>query len=303
MNAEIAIIIKDLHKYYGRVHALRGVNLQVKSGEIFGFLGPNGAGKTTTIRCMLDLIRPQQGTIEVLGLNPQKQAVQVQAHTGYLPGELNLEPNLRVREVLRYLADLRGNKIDWQYARSLAQQLELDLAIPIKNLSKGNKRKVGVVQALMPRAQLLLLDEPTAGLDPLMQQVVYRLLHQAKAEGTTIFFSSHIISEVEAIAERVAIIRKGVITEEVMPAQLASMAVRKVQVQFKQALKGSVFEKLKGIQVVRQDNAHKITFRVEGDIDRLIKVLAKYSVRNLETEHPSLEEIFLEYYKNGKEVV
>lgn len=112
MNAEIAIIIKDLHKYYGSVHALRGVNLQVKSGEIFGFLGPNGAGKTTTIRCILDLIRPQQGTIEVLGLNPQKQAVQVQAHTGYLPGELNLEPNLRVREVLRYLADLRGNKID-----------------------------------------------------------------------------------------------------------------------------------------------------------------------------------------------
>jgi len=176
MSDQVAIKTQGLAKAYGKVQALRGVDLEVRRGEIFGFLGPNGAGKTTTIRCLLDLIRPQAGTIRVLGLDPQVDPVAVRARTGYLPGELSMEANSKVETALRYLNDLRGNKSDWAYVRQLAAGLELDLTMQIKNLSKGNKQKVGLVQALMSRPELLLLDEPTSGLDPLMQQVVYRLL-------------------------------------------------------------------------------------------------------------------------------
>jgi len=165
-----AIEIRNLYKSYGKVEALRGVNIDV-AGELFGFLGPNGAGKTTTIRCILDMIRPQSGSIHVFGLDPQKDSIAVHAQVGYLPGELNLESNLRVKSALRYFTELRGNNVEWDYVRQFAQRLDLDLDMPIKNLSKGNKQKVGLVQALMHRSQLLLMDEPTSGLDPLMQQV------------------------------------------------------------------------------------------------------------------------------------
>jgi ABC-2 type transport system ATP-binding protein len=182
MEAPLAVEIEGLTKDYGSVKALRGVNLQVKRGEIFGFLGPNGAGKTTTIRCLLDLIRPRSGRMRVLGINPAKDPVAVRSHTGYLPGELNLEGNLTVEQVLRYFSELRGRRSDLQYVRRLAGRLELDLAVAVKNLSKGNKQKVGLVQALMHRPELLLLDEPTSGLDPLMQQEVYHLLREAQEE-------------------------------------------------------------------------------------------------------------------------
>ena len=304
MDEQTAIIIKGLHKFYGKVHALRGVNLEVKRGEMYGFLGPNGAGKTTTIRCMLDLIRPQAGSIEILGMDPQKQSVEVRSQIGYLPGELSLEANVKVMEVLRYFADLRRKEVNWDYTRILTQQLELDLNLPVKNLSKGNKQKLGLVQALMPQAKILLLDEPTAGLDPLMQQVVYKTLKDAQTEGTTIFFSSHIISEVEAIADRVAVIRKGIISEEISPSQLASMTMRKVKVRFRKIIDTGPLAALEGISLVsKSDKGLDITLRVEGDMDKLIKTLARYPVNNIETLHPSLEEIFLAYYKNEKKEV
>jgi len=303
MNEQTAIIIKGLQKFYGEVHALRGVNLEVKQGEMYGFLGPNGAGKTTTIRCMLDLIRPQAGSIEILGMDPQEQAVEVRSQVGYLPGELNLEANVKVMDVLRYFADLRRKVVSWDYVKALTQRLELDLNMPVKNLSKGNKQKVGLVQALMPRAKVLLLDEPTAGLDPLMQHVVYRILKEAQTEDTTIFFSSHIISEVEAIADRVAIIRKGIIAEEIYPSQLASMTMRKIRVRFRKTVDTRPFSKLEGISLLSKGNGMDITLKVEGDMDKLIKTLAKYPVCNIETLHHSLEEIFLDYYKNGEKEV
>ena len=298
MNEQTAIIIKGLQKFYGEVHALRGVNLEVKQGEMYGFLGPNGAGKTTTIRCMLDLIRPQAGSIEILGMDPQKQAVEVRSQVGYLPGELNLEANVKVLDVLRYFADLRRKVVSWDYVKALTQRLELDLNMPVKNLSKGNKQKLGLVQALMPRAKVLLLDEPTAGLDPLMQQVVYRMLKEAQAQDTTIFFSSHIISEVETIANRVAIIRKGIIAEEINPSQLASMTMHKVKVRFRKTVDTRPLAKLGGISLLSKGNGLDITLKVEGDMDKLIKTLAKYPVSNIETLHHSLEEVFLDYYKD-----
>ena len=303
MNEQTAIIIQGLQKFYGEVHALRGVNLEVKRGEMYGFLGPNGAGKTTTIRCMLDLIRPQAGSIDILGMDPQKQPVKVRSQIGYLPGELNLETNVKVLDVLHYFADLRGKVVSWDYVRTLSQRLELDLIMPVKNLSKGNKQKIGLVQALMPRVKILLLDEPTAGLDPLMQQVVYRMLKEAQTEGTTIFFSSHIISEVEAIADRVAIIRKGIIAEEISPSQLASMTMRKVRVRFRKTVDTRPLTKLEGISLLSKGNGLDITLKVEGDMDKLIKTLAKYPVSNIETLHHSLEEVFLDYYKKEERVV
>jgi len=300
MSDQIAIKTQGLAKAYGKVQALRGVDLEVRRGEVFGFLGPNGAGKTTTIRCLLDLIRPQAGTIRVLGLDPQADPVAVRARTGYLPGELSLEANSKVEAALRYLNDLRGNKADWAYVRQLAGGLELDLTMPIKNLSKGNKQKVGVVQALMARPELLLLDEPTAGLDPLMQQVVYRLLKEARADGATVFFSSHIISEVEAIADRVAIIRAGVIVEEAEPARLADITMRRVRIRFKQPVDPGPLADVRGVLLLSHADGLSATLQVEGEIDGLIKALAGFPVSDLETDHPSLEEVFLAYYEAGQ---
>jgi ABC-2 type transport system ATP-binding protein len=301
VSHSMAIEIHGLQKAYGPVWALRGVDLQVAQREIFGFLGPNGAGKTTTIRCMLDLIRPQAGVIRVLGRDPQAEPTAVRARVGYLPGELNLEPNLRVGATLRYLAALRGNRLDWAFVRELAERLQLSLDTPVKNLSKGNKQKVGVIQALMARPELLLLDEPTSGLDPLMQQEVYRLIHQAQEGGATVFFSSHVISEVEALASRVAIIRQGRIVETVEPRHLLSMTTRRVRVRFMEPVDTAALEGLSGVALLSPGDGLSVTLQVEGAMDGLIKTLAALPVADLQTEHPSLEKLFLTYYREQEE--
>lgn len=296
MTDKIAIKTKGLIKNYGNVRALRGVDLEVNKGEIFGFLGPNGAGKTTTIRCMLDLIRPQGGSINVLGIDPQVDPVAVRAQVGYLPGELSMESNLKVENQLRYYADLRSNDLDWNYVKELANRIELDLKLAIKNLSKGNKQKVGVVQALMSRPALILMDEPTSGLDPLMQQEVYRLLREAQKEGATVFFSSHIINEVEALADRVAIIREGVIIEEAEPTDLITMEMRQVRIRFREPVDASVLAQTEGVTLISQSDGFA-TMRVEGEMDGLIKSLASYPVSDLAVDRTSLEEVFLRYYQ------
>lgn len=300
MSEETALMAQGLTKSYGQVRALRGVDLKVQRGEIFGYLGPNGAGKTTTIRCLLDLIRPDGGTVRVLGIDPQANPVAVQARTGYLPGELALDPNMMVEDTLRYFNALRGNKADWSFARQLAERLDLDLKPPIKNLSHGNKQKVGIVQALMHRPELLLLDEPTLGLDPLMQHEVLRLITEAKANGATIFFSSHIMSEVEAVAERVAIIRKGVIVEVAEPASLINRALRRAHVRFRQPVDMGPLANVPGVTLLSQDDGTSVLLQVEGEMDGLIKALAAFPVSDFETERPSLEEIFLAYYEDDQ---
>lgn len=298
MAEEFAIIAQGLHKSYGKVHALRGIDLQVRRGEIFGFLGPNGAGKTTTIRCLLDLIRPDGGTVRVLGLDPQADPVAVRARSGYLPGELQLDPNMTVADALRYFNALRGNKADWGFVRQLTARLDLDLKPAIKNLSHGNKQKVGVVQALMHRPELLLLDEPTLGLDPLMQREVLRLITEAKADGATVFFPSHIMSEVEAVAERVGIIRLGQIVEVAEPATLINRALRRASIRFKQPVDIAPLANVPGVTVLSQDDGTSVLLQVKGEMDRLVKALTAFPVSDLETERPSLEEVFLAYYKD-----
>ena len=303
MNGKKAIEVHDLHKSYGKVQALRGVNFEVREGELFGFLGPNGAGKTTTIRCMLDMIRPHSGSIRILGIDPQKDSRRVHALVGYLPGELNMEANLRVKSAIRYYSELRGNHVDPRYIAQLAERLKLDLETPIKNLSKGNKQKVGLVQALMHKPRLLLMDEPTSGLDPLMQQEVYRLLREAKKSGTTIFFSSHIINEVENLADRVAIINQGVIVEEANPGNLVKMEVRQMQIRFKGLVDASCLDEVPGVTLVSHGNGSLATVRVEGDLDRLVKALGEYPISDISLQRQSLEEVFLSYYKTAKEEV
>jgi ABC-2 type transport system ATP-binding protein len=308
----LAIQTQSLIKNYGPVRALRGVDLEVRQGEIFGFLGPNGAGKTTTIRCLLDLIRPNGGSLRVLGLDPQKQSPQVRARAGYLPGEIRLDDSMTVEATLRHLNALRGGKADWNYTRQLAERLDLDLKIQARNLSKGNKQKVGVVQALMHKPGLLLLDEPTSGLDPLIQQEVLGLIREAKQNGATVFFSSHIISEVEQVAERVGIIRQGVVVEVAETQALIKRALRRARIRFQkqEQAPGAApsrraepveamsrgLERIAGVKVLGS-NGTTVYLQIEGEMDALIKALAKFPVAEFETERPSLEEVFLAYYE------
>jgi len=300
MSEDNVIEIQGLIKSYGSVQALFGVDLEVKKGEVFGFLGPNGAGKTTTIRCMLDLIRPQGGTISVLGLNPQAEPEAIKMRVGYLPGELHLDENMTARQVFRYFNRLRGNRSNWDFIQELSDRLKLDLNTPIKNFSHGNKQKVGVVQALMHRPELVLLDEPTGGLDPLMQQEVLRMLAEAQDNGATVFFSSHIISEVQAITDRVAIIRKGKIVEVAETASLLNRSLRRVRIRFQKPTEADELLNLPGVELLTQDDGLSVLLQVEGEMDALIKTLAQYPVSDFETQRTSLEEIFLAYYE-GKE--
>jgi ABC-2 type transport system ATP-binding protein len=297
MNNQAAIYTEGLVKSYGEVRALRGVDLQVKPGEIFGFLGPNGAGKTTTIRCLLDLIRPDSGTLRVLGIDPQQDPVEVRKRVGYLPGELHLDENMNVAGALRFLNKLRKNQADWNYVRNLADRLGLDMKFQIKNLSKGNKQKVGVVQAMMHKPELLMLDEPTFGLDPLMQQEVLRLISTAREEGATVFFSSHILSEVQEIADRVGIIRRGEVIEVADTRSLINRSFRRARVLFKEAVDTDRLEGIPGVSILSRDDGMHVILQVEGEMDGLIKSLSAFPVLDFETQRPSLEEIFLAYYK------
>ena len=294
---DLAIQVRGLTKSYGKVRALCGIDLQVQRGEVFGFLGPNGAGKTTTIRCLLDMIRPDGGKAMLLGLNPQTESVAVQSRTGYLPGEMQYYDNFTVERQLRFFNDLRGGCVIWQSICTLADRLNLDLKQQIKNLSKGNKQKIGIIQALMHRPELLLLDEPTSGLDPLMQREVITLLHEANADGATIFFSSHIMSEVESVAGRVAIIRAGEIVEIAETSNLTRRTLNRLMVRFKEPVETSALENQPGVQVLYRDGGNNLTLQVAGDMEPVIRVLGTLPVLDLETERPSLEEIFMTYYK------
>ena len=298
---DFAITIDGLEKYYGSFKALHGVDLKVNRGEILGFLGPNGAGKTTTIRCMLDLIHPQGGTISVLGLNPQAEPEAIKARVGYLPGELHLDENMTAQQIFRYFNRLRGNRSNWDFIEELSDRLKLELKTPIKNFSHGNKQKVGVVQALMHRPELLLLDEPTGGLDPLIQQEVLRMLSETQDNGATVFFSSHIISEVQAVADRVAIIRAGKIVEVAETASLLNRSMRQVRIRFQQPTEAGELHKLPGVELIAKDDGLGVLLQVEGAMDTLIKTLAKYPVNDFETERTSLEEIFLAYYEGEED--
>lgn len=296
-NPELALEVRGLAKSYGKVKALRGIDLEVRRGEIFGFLGPNGAGKTTTIRCMLDMIRPDAGSIRLLGIDPQSAPVAAQTLVGYLPGEVQYYENLSAEHQLRFCADMRNGSVDWKFVQELAERLSLNMKQSIKNLSKGNKQKIGVIQALMHHPRLLLLDEPTSGLDPIMQQEVISMLREVNTAGATVFFSSHILSEVENLAERVAIIRLGEIVETAETSILTNRSIRRLMIRLKRPVSRQSLENLPGVDVLAGADDTSFTLQVSGDMEKLVKVLGDYPILDLETDHPSLEETFLTYYK------
>jgi ABC-2 type transport system ATP-binding protein len=299
---EKAIQLQGVHKSYGNVHALRGLDLVVEEGEVFGFLGPNGAGKTTTIRCMLDLIRPDAGTISVVGVNPQADPRMVKSQVGYLPGDLKLEGDFTPRGFFDYMRTLRGESDDWRTVEDLADRLDLALDKKISSLSQGNQQKVGLIQSLLGRPPLLMLDEPTLGLDPLIKQEVLNIIRETRQEGTTVFFSSHILSEVQAVADRVGIIRKGVLVEIAQTKALIDRALTRATIHFKSPAPNFAENDLENVQILRVNDDQKIyTLEITGDMEHFIKTLAGFPVRDLDIHRPSLEEVFLKYYQSEPE--
>jgi ABC-2 type transport system ATP-binding protein len=290
-----AIKTTDLTKVYGKQRGVTNLNLEVREGEIFGYLGPNGAGKTTTIRMLLDFIRPTSGSASVLGLDAQRQSVAIHQQVSYLPGEMVLYEKMTGRELLTYFANLRGG-VDWTYVNQITERLGLDISRPIHTLSKGNKQKVGLVQAFMSKPQLLILDEPTSGLDPLVQQEFNQIVLEARAAGQTIFLSSHVMAEVEAICDRVGIIRAGTLLVVDDIHALKSQAGRALDLYFGAPVPAEAFANLPHIRdlVINDSHLHCTT---TGPVDALIKAAAQFEIINIISREPDLEQIFLTYYK------
>jgi ABC-2 type transport system ATP-binding protein len=289
-----------LTKYYGKARGVIDLGLEVREGEVFGFLGPNGAGKTTTIRLLLDMIHPTRGDARVFGLDVHADSTAIKARIGNLPGELALYDKLTGKQTLRYLAGLRGLQ-DLSLAWTLAERLNVDLSRRVGALSHGNHQKIGLIQALMHRPPLVILDEPTLGLDPLVQQEFYKLIQEIKAEGRTVFFSSHVLPEVERVCDRVGMIREGRLAAVEEIGVLKAKAVRHMEISFDTEVPLEDF-RLPGIENLVQEN-HSIRFTVHGPLDPVIKAAARHTVIDLRYQQASLEDIFLAYYsEEGKNV-
>jgi beta-exotoxin I transport system ATP-binding protein len=284
-----------LTKFYGPHRGLENLSLEVPAGEVFGYLGPNGAGKTTTIRLLLDFIRPTRGTVRVLGAPPRSAAgVAARRRIGYLPGELSFDGRESAADLLRFLADARGG-VAWRTVTDLADRFELDVKRRLPELSKGNKQKVGLVQAFMHQPELLILDEPTSGLDPLMQQEFLELVRESRAAGQTIFMSSHVLAEVQHAADRVGIVRDGHLVAVERVESLGKRAKRHVEIHFDGPVPASDFEGLPGVTELQVDGAI-VRCTVDGMLDPLIKAAARHRVADLISTEPDLEETFLSYY-------
>jgi ABC-2 type transport system ATP-binding protein len=283
-----------LTKSYGSHRGIVEVDLAVQEGEVFGFLGPNGAGKTTTIRTLLDLIRPTSGSARVFGIASSADPVAIHRRIGYIPGEFALYDRLTGSQTLEYFANLRGG-VDPAYQRSLIERFELDPSRRFKEYSKGNKQKVGVIIALQHRPELLVLDEPTSGLDPLVQQTFFATLREAVGAGATVFLSSHILSEVEKSADRVAIIRDGRIVKTDTVEGLRDLAHHQVELRFAGPVPAAEFEGLPGVSDLVADD-HVLRMRVAGAITPVVRAAARYELLDFVSREPSLEETFLAQY-------
>ena len=290
-----AIQTESLTKRYGETVALDRLDLAVEQGEVYGYLGPNGAGKTTTIRLLLGLHRPTAGRAELFGVDAWAQPVRAHTRVAYVAGEPFLWPSLTSAETLEFLARLRGGT-DVAYRVQLVERFQLDTRKKIRALSKGNRQKVQLIAALATRADLLLLDEPTSGLDPLMEMAFRECAREAKERGQTIFLSSHTLSEVEAVCDRVGILRNGRLVDQGTLEQLRHLSVQTVEVTF--AGRAPEFPQLPGVHVVSA-GANALRFEVSGSVGPLIAALAGHPVATLTSREPSLEEIFLHHYDGG----
>jgi len=291
---EPVIVIDKLKKSYGKLQAVRGISMSVERGEIFGFLGPNGAGKTTTIRCMLDVIRPTAGTVRVLGMDAQRDTLALHQRIGYLPGDVRLPGQMTGRQVINYFWRLQGREpvlLD-----DLVTRFSVEIKRPLKGYSKGMRQKIAIVLAFMCDPEVLILDEPASGLDPLLQRTFNEFLLEEQARGKTIFMSSHIMSDVEKVCQRVAVIREGelVTLEEVE--KLREKAGQRVTVEFGDLVTEEELTRIPNVSMVRQTNGH-YQFNVSGSMDPLIKALSRHEVIRLHAEEAPLEEVFLKFYE------
>lgn len=293
---EYVIETHDLTVYYGQHRGIINVNLSVKKGEVFGFLGPNGAGKTTTQRVLLDVIRPTSGRASIFGMDCREEGVELRKRVGYLPGDLALYTNMKAGQFFEMYEYLRGEN-GRGYWRELAKRLDLDTGRKIGNLSRGNKQKVGVVAAFMNRPDLLILDEPTTGLDPLVQQTVMEMVREAKAEGRTIFFSSHILPEVQAVCDRVGIIREGQLVTTQRVEDLIAQRMKRMNLLFSDLPPDGVFD-IEGVTELKR-TGQSITLEVRENLPQVLAAAAENDIRDIETLNVSLEEIFLAYYGKG----
>lgn len=301
-NSHSAISIRGLSKRYGKLTAVSDLNLDVQRGEIFGFLGLNGAGKTTTIRILLDLLRPTRGQALVLGRDCQTEGLEARSQIGYLPGEMGMFLDLTGREILGFLAGLERRTVDRRYRQELQERLKLpdrDLNRRLREYSTGMKRKLGLIQAFQSDAPVLILDEPTEGLDPLMQESFYELLKDVQSRGRTVFMSSHVLSEVERTCQRIALLRKGELALLSTVEEMGRLAPRRVRVFFSQEVK--VHPEFPAGYQVMEIRPQEWCFEVEGTLGSLVNLLAGLPVRDLNVEEPRIEDVLIKYYREDTE--
>jgi ABC-2 type transport system ATP-binding protein len=295
MNAPV-IEIRDLSKFYGKTRGIEHVNLEIGEGEIFGFIGPNGAGKSTTIRILLNLIFPTGGNARIMGMDVIRDTKKIKRLVGYIPSDANAYSSMDVNEFLSYCIRFHKVKNGAQRITELSDLFELDLKRKIDELSMGNRKKVSIVQSLLHHPKLLILDEPTMGLDPLMQAKFFELLRTENQRGMTIFFSSHILNEVQMLCKRVAIIKEGKIINLEDIETLRKKQLKKIYIEFEDQVNNETFN-INGVEHIITCLGNILSFMYSGNINDLVSMLATRKVVNLTIEEPSLEEIFMHYYK------
>lgn len=300
MSKELIIQTKDLTKFYGKSRGIENLSLEIFKGEIFGLLGPNGAGKTTTIRVLLDFLRKTSGEAKIFNLDTQLDSVAIRQRTAYLPGELGLFQEKTARRNIEYLLGLYQNDIPERRIEELATIFGLELDRKVKELSKGNKQKIGIILALAPEVELLILDEPTSGLDPLITAEFYNILHkQQKEAGSTVLLSSHLLNEVERVAHRVGIIREGTIVEVATIQQLKLMAMKEINVEFTSAQGLEEFSKKlpgKKVEKVVLNDTHASFLVSREELSEVLILLSEADIIDTDITSPALEDIFLKYY-------
>jgi ABC-2 type transport system ATP-binding protein len=292
----VLIDVQGLTKSYGSKRGIKDVTFQVDEGEVFGFLGPNGAGKTTTIRTLMALLKADAGTARIAGMDVWQQSVELKRIIGYAPGEPAFDPNLTGGQILEYFGHLRGG-VDQAYLKQLIQRVDFDPTRKFRQYSSGNKRKLALIQAFMHRPRLLILDEPTNGLDPLNQQEFAHMVREVREDGRTVFLSSHILSEVEQMCNRVGIIREGQVVRIGGVAELKDIQRHEVLITFASSVPADAFKGLDGVeQVDALADGHTLRLTVSGGQDAIVKAAARYPVVTMTSQEPSLEDIFLRYY-------
>lgn len=292
--SDVAIETNGLTVYYGDRRGVDDVNLRVERGEVFGFLGPNGAGKTTTLRVLMDVIRPTSGRAAIFGLDCQTNGVAVRRRVGYLPGELSLYSEMRASDLLDLLASLHERKGDRRNRDHLCERLDLDPSRRMREYSRGNKQKVGIVAAFMMKSDLLILDEPTSGLDPLVQRTVLQLVREARRQGRTILFSSHILSEVQSVCDRVGVIREGRLIETERIQTLIRQQFRRLHLTLEQIPPADAFV-LEGVTETGRDG-RVVMFEIQGALGKVIERASQYGLADIDMPPVTLEEIFIAFY-------